>query len=182
VPEEVKFSHKEQRWRELIRNVCNAVTLNKLQPVTNLPSTSRYAVQDIPAISIVYFPVSSTFGLLMISLYRSFSFTSLYFDPGNNSCKKMGHFFLWKLCKCEPWKSHSGVTKHSCPLVRHVMLTGKQFLIFWRTVICVCLQHTAVQEQWSSSHELLLWDCWNLNKNTQQSYKKALTTYHSTAV
>lgn len=64
--------------------------------MTNLPSTSRYAVQDIPAISTVYFPVSSTFGLLMISLYTSFSVTILYFDPGNNSCKKMGHFFPLK--------------------------------------------------------------------------------------
>jgi hypothetical protein len=80
--------------------------------MTNLPSTSRYAVQDIPAISIVYFPVSSTFGLLMISLYTSFSVTSLYFDPGNNSCKKMGHFFLWKL-RGELFGPHCGVTEDS---------------------------------------------------------------------
>ncbi|KDR21792.1 hypothetical protein L798_03338 [Zootermopsis nevadensis] len=48
----------------------------------------------MPAISIVYFPVSSTLGVLMINLYTSFSLTNLYFDPENITSFRKNHFGL----------------------------------------------------------------------------------------
>lgn len=53
--------------------------------LSNLPSTVKKAVHDIPPMSIVYLPVSSTLGVEIISWYESSSFLNLYFDDGNNS-------------------------------------------------------------------------------------------------
>lgn len=54
----------------------------------SLPSTLRYAEQDMPLISMVYFPESSTLGPRMVSWYRSFSFLNLYLLPWKISCEK----------------------------------------------------------------------------------------------
>lgn len=56
--------------------------------ILNLPSTFRKASHLIPAISTLYFPVSSTFGVLIINVYTSLSVLILYLEPGNNSWNK----------------------------------------------------------------------------------------------
>lgn len=63
------------------------------------PSTFRKAVHAMPAISIVYFPISSTFGLLMIMVYTSASVFILYFDPGKHSCKMNWHIISFEISR-----------------------------------------------------------------------------------